>query len=122
MSFIKNAFLILLITFFAVNVYADGISTLMEVSKSQDAIEKDLEKETKAFKAVKRAIEEGSIIKGESQRSIRERFKEPVVILPGKDGTEKWIYKPGYASFFDAIKIYLFFDSDKKLTGIKMLK
>ena len=122
MAFIKNVVLTILIVLLTVNVYAEGLSTLMQLSKSQDAMERELENETNVFKAVKRAIENGSIAKGQSQRFIRERLKEPVVILPKDDGTEKWVYKPGYATFFDGIKIYLFFDSDKKLTGIKMLK
>ena len=104
------------------NVYAKGLSTLIEVGKSQAAMEKELKKETKTFQAIKNAVESGGIKKGQSQKFIEKKYGEPVIILKEKGGVEKWLYKPGNVSHFGGIKIYLFFNTDKKLTGIKMLK
>lgn len=77
-------------------------------------------RETKAFLAVKKALEDGNLKKGQSGEAIREQYGEPVVILRDKDGTEKWIYKPAYSTHFSGIKIYLFFNKNT-LTGIKVL-
>jgi len=101
--------------------FADGLSTLIDVGKSQQAMNKELDKETKSFEAVKRAIETGSIKKGDSGTSIRKKYGEPVVVLADKAYAEKWIYKPGDASFFGGVKICLFFDGEGKLRGIKIL-
>jgi len=103
----------------SINAYAEGLSTLAKVGKSQDAMARALNEETKQFKDLKDAIERGAIKKGESQEEIKARYGEPVIAIAGKDNTEKWVYKPGYATWFDGIKIYLFFDSDKKLHEIK---
>lgn len=111
-------FFIMLFSFTA-RIHAEGLSTLAEVGKDQAAMQKALDEETKSFRAIRKAIEKGTINKGESQDAIKRSYGEPVIILPDKKHDEKWIYKPGYASWFDGIKIYLYFDSDKKLEGIK---
>lgn len=111
-------FLFLLI---ASNSYADGLAALVEVSKGQQQMEKILNKETETYEVVKKALETGSIEKGQSQDLIRKRYGEPILIIPEKEGMKRWVYKPGYATHFDKIKIYLFFDEDKKLKEVKIL-
>lgn len=101
--------------------HAEGLSTLIEMGKSQKEMEKTANKETKRFQAVKKAVNNAKIKKGQSQDSIRKKFGEPVIIIAGKNSQEKWVYKPGYATFFDKNKIYLSFDADKKLSGIKVI-
>ncbi|MFH1594577.1 MAG: hypothetical protein ABID09_07780 [Candidatus Omnitrophota bacterium] len=101
--------------------FAEGLSTLIEVGKSQDGMEMQLNDETKTFDAVKEAIEKGAITKGLTQESILNNYGKPVVVLAEDGNREKWIYKPGWASHFEGVKIYLFFDPQKKLDGIKML-
>ena len=113
--------LILFLSLTSSSVYADGLGTLIQVGKSQDAMERALRQETKVYEAVKKGVETGTIDKGETQDAIRKNYGDPVVVLSEKNNTEKWVYKPGYTSHFDGIKIYLFFDEDKKLIGIKML-
>lgn len=104
----------------ALPAYAGGgLGALIEVGKNQAAMQKALDKETKAYEAVKKGMEKGKIKKGDSGDLIRKRYGEPVIALSDKIYAEKWLYKPGWASHFDGIKIYLFFDSDKKLCAIK---
>ena len=106
---------------FSFSAFAGPLFELMAVGESQKAMEKELAKETKAYKAVKRAIEKGRIKKGESVDEIRRKYGAPVITLSDRQYAEKWVYKPGYASFFDGIKIYLFFDEDKTLKGVKIM-
>ena len=119
-----NIVILFFMTFFSsiINIYAEGLSTLAEVGKSQEAMQKALDKETKSFEAIKKAIEKDVIKNGVSQDVIKKRYGNPVVILPDKQYTERWVYKPGYASWFGGIKIYLFFNGGKKLVGIKQFK
>lgn len=108
--------------FLATCSYAAGLHTLAELGKSQKGMQEALNNETEAFAAVKKALETGDLKKGESGQLIREQYGEPVVILPGREtDSEKWIYKPGYASYFGGIKICLFFNARGRLSGIKML-
>jgi len=92
---------------------------LAAVGKSQKAAEKVLAKETKAFEAVKNGLATGDIKEGQTQEEILKKYGEPVIAMPEENYTEKWIYKPGHATYFDNIKIYLFFDKDKKLIEVK---
>ena len=119
MRYTNLNFIILILLNITVSVYAEGLSTLIEVGKSQNAMQKTLDKETKSFEALKKAIQKGAIKKGESQDVIKKRYGEPVIILPDKQYAKKWVYKPGYATWFDGVRIYLFFDDDKKLKKIK---
>ena len=118
--FMKRILIIAIIVFFSVSCYADGLSTLMAAGKSQDEAELELQRETKAYNSVKSAIEKGQIKKGDSQKKVQARYGDPVIIVPDKDYAEKWVYKPGHATFFDSAKIYLIFDSEGSLAGIKI--
>jgi len=100
---------------------AEGLNTLISVGKSQAKMASALEDETEIYEKVKRGIKRGDIQKGDDQNSIRRSYGEPVVIMPREGGGERWVYKPGYASHFDGIKIYLFFDENKKLDEIQVL-
>jgi len=119
MKYVNLLFVILTLLSITTSIYAEGLSTLANVGKSQDAMQRALNKETKSFEKIKKAIEKGTIKKGDRKDTIRKHYGEPVVILPDKQYAEKWVYKPGYASWFNGIKIYLFFDSNNELEGIK---
>ncbi len=106
---------------FSFSASAGPLFELMAVGESQKAMEKELAKETKAYKIIKKAIEKGQIKKGESADEIRRRYGAPVITLSDEQYAEKWVYKPGYASHFDGIKIYLFFDDDKTLKGVRVM-
>jgi len=95
---------------------AEGLSSLMEIAKSQKDIQKKYDEETKAFNRIRKAIEAGAIQKGQSKIEISNRYGEPIVIIP-EAGTrrEKWVYKPVESTYFKGIKAYLFFDKDNKL-------
>ncbi|MBL7157007.1 MAG: hypothetical protein ISS92_02465 [Candidatus Omnitrophica bacterium] len=123
---IKLPIAVFLVVFLSVSLcgvcaFSDSLGNLIKVGKSQAQMEKALAKETKSYKAVKKAVESGTIKVGDEANSIKKRFGSPLVIIPQKDNSEKWVYKPGYATHFDNIKIYLFFDSNNRLSGIKTL-
>lgn len=118
---IKKIIIAFLFLSFTANCYAGGLSALIKLGKSQKEMQKTLNEETKTFKVVKNGIVAEKIKKGQSQDLIREQYGEPVVIISEKNDTEKWVYKPGYASHFDNIKIYLHFDGAKRLKEIKIL-
>jgi len=117
---IKRNVILLVVLLFAVNGYGDGLGSLSKVGKSQDAMVRVLNKETKTYRAVKKAVETGKIKEGHLQDSILDKYGEPVVVLKEYDNIEKWVYKPGHATYFDSTKIYLFFGADKKLKKIEV--
>lgn len=89
---------------------AEGLDTLIELGKSQAAIQKQYADETRAFENVKKAIESGAITKGQDKAAIKSRYGEPVVVVKDLDGKrEDWIYKPESSSFFKGIRATLFF-------------
>ena len=80
---------------------ADGLDSLIEVARSQGEIAKAYSEETRAYESIKRAIDNGAIVKGADKKSISDRYGEPVVVV-GDYGTdrEKWIYTPQTSDFF----------------------
>ncbi|OGW75979.1 MAG: hypothetical protein A2Z72_04785 [Omnitrophica bacterium RBG_13_46_9] len=113
------------LTFFmqvsAISCYADGLSALIEVGKSQEEMLKAENEETERFEEIRNAVESGQIRKGDSQESVAKKYGEPIIMLKDEDYAEKWVYKPASSSWFSGIKIYLFFDKDKNLCGIKIM-
>ncbi|MDD5681136.1 MAG: hypothetical protein PHI59_07835, partial [Candidatus Omnitrophica bacterium] len=90
-----------ILLFSAFNCCAEGLGTLIELGRSQAEMQKQYAQETKAFEAVKRAIEAGAIKKGMDKASIIAKYGEPVVVVDDLDGKRKdWIYKPAESSFF----------------------
>jgi len=117
---------VFLVVFLSVSLYGvfafpDSLGNLIKVGKSQSKMEKVLAKETKNYTAVKKAVESGAIKVGDEADSVKKRFGNPLVIIPRKDSSEKWVYKPGHATHFDNVKIYLFFDSNRRLSKIRTL-
>lgn len=112
----------LIILFFAATLHAEGLNTLIEVGKSMGEIAKESEAETKRFDAVKKGIQTGRIVKGQSRDSILKEYGEPV-IEKAKTKREPYamVYKPSSASFFEGIKIYLYFDDNGFLTDTKIV-
>lgn len=107
--------------FSAINCYAEGLGTLIELGKSQAEIQKQYAQETKAFQAVKKAIETGAIKKGMDRGAIIDKYGDPVVIVDDLDGKRKdWIYKPAESSFFKGIRATLFFTADGVLDEAKV--
>jgi hypothetical protein len=104
---------------FCAAAHAEGLDTLIEVSRSQAQIQKDYDRQTKAFESVKRAIEKGKLKSGESKGSIRSSYGEPVIVLEKGDASpEMWVYKSAASSYFGGEKIYLTFDKKGKLSII----
>ena len=119
---IKHKLIIIFIVLLSTSrAYGGELSTLIAIGESQESMQKALDKETKVYNSIKRALEKGKIKKGDSGDKIRKRYGEPVVILADKNYAEKWVYKPGYADWFNGVKIYLFFNDEKELAGIRMM-
>lgn len=111
------------ILLFSGYAFAEGLDTLIEVGRGQAEIAREARDETRNFEAVKQAVENESIQKGQSKDRIRDRYGVPVIEFPkDKNRDETWIYKPGKASFFDGPKIYLIFGDDGILSGIKVVE
>jgi len=91
-----------------------GISTLMEVGRSEAYKQKALKQETASFNRVKKYIGKNRIKKGISKKAAMRKFGKPVLMTP-KEDYEKWVYKPSDSNWFGGEKIYLFFDKDNKL-------
>jgi hypothetical protein len=98
---------------------ADGLGTLIDLAQGQAAIAGDNTRDTKVYERVKSAVENGSIVKGQSKSEIKDRYGEPVVILPKEYGRpERWFYKPAKSSFFSGEKITFCFDENNKIFDI----
>jgi hypothetical protein len=103
------------------NCYAEGLGTLIELGRSQAEMKKQYDRETKAFEAVKRAIESGAVKKGMDKALILSKYGEPVAKVDDLDGKrEDWIYKPAESSFFKGIRATLFFTTEGALDEAKV--
>ena len=97
------------------------VSTLLDVAKSQSQAQREFNAETIHFNNLKKAIEEGRIKAGLSERHIQRIIGKPMLIQDENDG-QRWVYKPAEATFFDNNKIYLYFDKNKLLTKYKVFE
>ena len=105
----------------AFNCCAEGLGTLIELGKSQAEMQKQYAQETKAFEAVKRAIEVGALKKGMDKASVLAKYGESVVVVDDLDGKRvDWIYKPAESSFFKGIRATLFFTAEGVLDEAKL--
>ncbi|MFH1189622.1 MAG: hypothetical protein V1682_02895 [Candidatus Omnitrophota bacterium] len=99
---------------------AEGLGSLKEVGKSMTEIGKAMDEETETFNAVKAAIDSGDIRKGLSKAEIKSKYGEPVIANEDyATRREKWAYKPSDSTFFEGIRIYIFFDDKGKLDEIR---
>ncbi|MDP3730472.1 MAG: hypothetical protein Q8R14_02980 [Candidatus Omnitrophota bacterium] len=106
---------------FTLNCYAEGLGTLIELGRSQAEIQKQYAQETKAFEAVKKAIETGSVRKGMDKASVLAKYGKPIVVVDDLDGKrEDWIYKPAESSFFKGIRATLIFAVSGALDEAKL--
>jgi hypothetical protein len=101
--------------------YPEGLSSLIEVAKSQGEIQKEYAEETRAYEAVKRAVENGALKKGAAKETVMKSYGDPVVMLPVSvsEKRERWLYKPASSDFLGAgPKINLYFDGNGALDEI----
>ena len=90
--------------------YADGIGTLIQVSKNMGEVEKACQAETAAHGRVKQAVANGSLTTGVSREAVYASYGEPVVMnIHTASGREKWIYMPSDSNHFTGEKICLYF-------------
>ena len=118
---IKVSIIVATIFLFTPKVYGTGVGELLHVSGEQNLFQKELNKETKSYNAIKAAIEKGKIKKGDSQESIEKRFGTPIIKMEDTKYAEKWAYKPGDSSWSDGVKIYLYFNEENALQGLKIM-
>jgi hypothetical protein len=103
--------------------YADGLKSLIEVGKSQNEIQKALEKEDRAYDEVSEAISDGSLREGTPKEEIADDFGEPVVKISARgERPERWVYKPSSSTFFEGKKIYLYFGQNAGLIKYEVIK
>lgn len=104
----------------AIQAHAEGLRTLIKVGKSQDEMIRILNDETKTYGEIMEAIKAGRIEEGGSGEEIRKRYGAPVLAVDEGNGVSKWIYKPGYASYFDKEKVYIFVDKNGTVQSIRV--
>jgi len=93
-----------------------GLGRMMAIAKNEGDMAQELNKETANYRKVKKAVDHDDLKKGQFTSKIKDKYGVPVIILSEEKGNlEKWVYKPGRASFFDEKKVYLIFDSDERL-------
>jgi hypothetical protein len=106
---------------FVLECAAEGLDTLIDLGRSQAQIQDQYREETRAFEKVKKGIEEGAIVKGQTRDSIRSKYGEPIVAAKDLDGKrEDWVYKPASSSFFDGIRATLIFTEEGLLDEIRL--
>ena len=111
---------IILILAISVSAHA-GLKQLMELGRNQAAIAKALNKETKSYIKVKKAILSEKLKEGMSAKDIRKKYGEPVIdIYDEKRNVDKWLYMPAASTHFEGEKLYLFMDAENKLVGWKL--
>lgn len=118
----KISLWVVVAVFFSSLAYAEsGLSSLIEVGKSQKEIASALDQETKNFEKVRSDVVNGSLNKGIFRDDVKRKYGEPVIKFDkDRDNPETWIYKPANVSFFDGVKIYLKFDDKGILSEIKV--
>lgn len=113
----------ILFSLLAANTSFAGIGQLSAIAASQADAQKEYQEETKAFERVKAAIDKGEIRKGQAKEEIKKLYGEPVVnTRESETRRDKWIYKPAQSSFFEGIKVYLYFDKNDRLDEIKIVE
>lgn len=119
----KISFVIAFLVALSPACFAEGLQSLIELGRGQAEIQKAYDEETKTYEHVKEAVDSGTIAKGQSKDSIKERYGEPVVALQDSaTNREHWIYKPAASNFFKGPKIHLFFDAKSALDEIKVIQ
>ena len=105
----------------ASNCRAEGLGTLIELGRSQAEMHKQYTRETKAFEAVKKAIEARALKNGMDKASVLAKYGKPVVKVDDPDEKrEDWIYKPADSSFFKGMRATLVFSSEEILDEAKL--
>jgi len=100
-----------------------GLGALVKVGKSQAEMEKVMNNETKVFEKVKKAVINDEIIEGQSDSEIESKYGAPVVkIKQPENKLERWVYKPGYASYFDHNKVCIYVNEEGTVSGIELLR
>lgn len=92
------------------------LGIMMELSRTRDDMVRQFNEETSSYEDVKSALISGRIERGQKAEEIASEYGEPVIVTTRSD-IDAWVYKPGEKSFFDGVKIYLYFDADGKLLG-----
>jgi hypothetical protein len=93
-----------------------GVKTLMSLGASDKLKEKASAQETKNFQRLKAGIENQTIAKDITEKQALKMFGKPVIVI-SQDAGAKWAYKPAQSDWFEGEKIYLFFNSQGRLTS-----
>jgi len=99
----------------------DQLLTLKAVSDEQTRMGKEIQHQDVKFERLVAAVEEGSIAKYKSQKSVTGQFGPPIFTEKvEEDGQplEVWVYRYA-AQFFDSPKVYLYWDQSGQLVQWK---
>lgn len=95
-----------------------ALSSLMTLSKDREAMLADYKQETKNYRSLKTAADQGLLTKGMRAEDVREKYGDAVVIIPDDEKEMTiWVYKNSAYSFFSGQKFYLFFNNIGELTS-----
>jgi len=92
-----------------------GLKKMIELSDTQDQMQKELDKETASYKKMLDGLEKKHLKKGMYTTEILNKYGKPVVINKKLLNSKEWIYKPGYESYFSGKEIKLLFNKNGKL-------
>ncbi len=101
--------------------HMDQLLTLKAVSDEQTRMGKEIQHQDVKFERLVAAVEEGSIAKYKSQKSVTGQFGPPIFTEKvEEDGQplEVWVYRYA-AQFFDSPKVYLYWDQSGQLVQWK---
>ena len=122
----KHAILLiagLVIFFGATYVFAADLKTLMEIGASQADIAKTLQRETKNYNEVKKAIASGAIKEGLAADTVRKKYGQPILeTYDKKHDATKWLYMPASSTHFKGEKLYLYFDKGNKVKSWELVE
>ena len=91
-----------------------GLGTLMKISGDRGKMIRELNKDTKCFEKISKAIKDSNIKVGVAAKDIRKKYGDPVVVVQedSSESSTRWVYKPGTGSFFEGKKACLVFNKE----------
>lgn len=111
----------MIIIFFTVGCaklqHLDQLLTLKGLSDEQTRMGKEIERQDARFERLVATVEEGSIAKYKSRKSVTGQFGPPIFTEKvEEDGRpiDVWVYRYA-AKFFDSPKVYLYWDQSGQL-------
>lgn len=120
MPTLKTFFILTVLAFF-LSGCGKSMQLLLEVDKEDKSIKRDICVGAKRFDLLLKDIEAGRLKIGMDKKAVLTRYGEPVLEFPEDNQAEKLLYRHPL-KYFDSPKVYLFFDSNRKLARWETLR